>query len=159
MIMKTTSLLLGLLLSSSVLACTELDVKNAWIRLPPPNAKMLAGYVELSNNGEQSILVQGLHSDAFNKVEMHTTEVVEGVAKMRQLDMLEVKAGKTEALAPGGRHLMLVGAKQSFKEGDVIPVSLSLCEEKQQTVKFMVAKSAPVGSEQQSETDDHRHHH
>ena len=64
-------------------ACAELEVANAWIRMPAPNAKMLAAYMSVKNPSDQSILIQGLSSDAFNVVEMHTSEVVDGVAKMR----------------------------------------------------------------------------
>jgi periplasmic copper chaperone A len=157
--MKSTLLISTLIFSSLAHACAELDVNNAWIRTPPPNAKMLAGYVELGNRSEQSILVQGLTSDAFSSVEMHTTEVINGIAKMRQLEMLEVKVGKTESLAPGGKHLMLMGAKRSFKEGDVVPIALTLCESKQQTINFIVAKSAPVASEVSAKVEEHKHHH
>jgi periplasmic copper chaperone A len=127
-------------------ACAELDVSNAWIRMPAPNAKMLAAYMSVKNPSDQSILIQGLSSESFNAVEMHTTEVVNGVAKMRQLEMLEVKVGQEQALAPGGKHLMLMGPQRTFAEGDKVSIALTLCENKQQTVQFVVAKTAPSSS-------------
>lgn len=127
-------------------ACAELQVANAWIRLAAPNANMMAAYMSLKNPSDQSILIQGLTSDTFKAVEMHTTEIVDGVAKMRQLDMLEVKAGQDQALVPGGKHLMLINPNRVLAEGEMVAIDLTLCETKQQTVQFVVAKSATAGS-------------
>ena len=45
--------------------------------------------------------------------------------RMRELDNgLDIPAGATVTLAPGGYHLMLVGLKAPFKAGTRVPVTL-----------------------------------
>ncbi len=46
------------------------------------------------------------------------------VMKMRQLDMLAVKAGETVKLAPGGLHIMLIRLKEPLREGMSVPLTL-----------------------------------
>lgn len=140
-------------------ACGELTVENAWIRAAPPGATALAGFATFSNPHAQSVLIQGASAAGFGAVEMHSMSIDEaGVMRMRQLELVEVKVGEAQTMAPGGNHLMLLAPQKSYKAGDTIDVALTLCEEKQQTVRFIVADSAPNG-EMSSTERDHAHHH
>jgi copper(I)-binding protein len=48
------------------------------------------------------------------------------VMKMRQLtEGLEIPAGETVVLAPGGFHIMFIGLKQAFVEGETVAVTLT----------------------------------
>ena len=49
-----------------------------------------------------------------------------GMMSMRQIDCLELPAGKTVALAPGGYHLMMTELKQPLKKGDTVPLILTI---------------------------------
>ena len=46
------------------------------------------------------------------------------VMKMRAVPGLELPAGKTVELKPGGHHLMLLDLKQELKPGETVPVTL-----------------------------------
>ncbi len=46
--------------------------------------------------------------------------------KMREVDSLKVPPQGSAELKPGADHVMLMGLKRGLKEGDVIPVSLTL---------------------------------
>jgi copper(I)-binding protein len=46
------------------------------------------------------------------------------VMRMRQIPALELPAGKTVELKPGGYHVMLLDLKQQVKEGDTVPLTL-----------------------------------
>jgi copper(I)-binding protein len=139
---KMWMVLLGLV-STQAWACGELTTADAWVRLAPPGAAVMAGYLTLSNSSEQSVLVQGASSADFDKAELHSMSMDGGVMQMRKLDLIEVKVGQNVKLAPGGNHLMLIGPKRSLKAGDQIDVALNLCEDEQQLVKFTVRESAP----------------
>ncbi|MGE4072059.1 MAG: copper chaperone PCu(A)C [Lysobacterales bacterium] len=142
--MKTRCLLVGwMMFGSQAWACGELTTADAWVRLAPPGAAVMAGYLTLSNSSEQSVLVQGASSADFDKAELHSMSMDGGVMQMRKLELIEVKVGQEIKLAPGGNHLMLIGPKRSFKAGDQIDVALNLCEDEQQLVKFTVRESAP----------------
>ena len=46
------------------------------------------------------------------------------VMKMRAVKGLDLPAGKTVELKPGGYHVMLMDLKQQMKEGDTVPLTL-----------------------------------
>lgn len=137
-------------------ACGELTIADAWVRLAPPNAPVMAGYLTMSNAGVDPVLVTGGSSDAFERVELHDMTHEDGVMKMRKLDQIEVKVGDAVALAPGGMHLMLIGPKRAFVAGDTVEVTLRLCAETDQAVSFVVREAAP---QSESAHDGHEHHH
>ena len=128
-------------------ACDELTVADAWVRLAPPNASVMAGYLTLANSGKETVTVRGGSSAGFNSVELHNMTHENGVMQMRKLDLIEVKVDQTVKLAPGGLHLMLIGPKRSFVAGDKIDITLRLCEEKEQVVSFPVREQQVSGDE------------
>lgn len=44
---------------------------------------------------------------------------------MKQIDQLDIPAGETVTLEPGGFHIMLLELKGQIKDGDTIPVTLT----------------------------------
>lgn len=46
--------------------------------------------------------------------------------KMRPVPSVEVKAKGEAVLKPGGLHVMLIDLKAPMKEGDVVPITLTL---------------------------------
>jgi copper(I)-binding protein len=57
-------------------------------------------------------------------VEVHEMVMEKDVMKMRAVKGLDLPAGKTVELKPGGYHVMLMDLKQQMKEGDTVPVTL-----------------------------------
>ena len=58
-------------------------------------------------------------------VQIHEMKMDGNVMRMRELENgLEIPAGATVTLAPGGFHLMLMGLKQPLKQGSTVPVTL-----------------------------------
>ena len=58
-------------------------------------------------------------------VQIHTTEMVDDVAKMVHLeDGLVIPAGESHALERGGDHIMFMGLKAPFKADGEVPVTL-----------------------------------
>ena len=60
------------------------------------------------------------------RVEMHSMTMDGGVMRMRALPKIDLPAGQTVKLAPGGLHLMLIDVKQPLKAGDKVPLVLSI---------------------------------
>ena len=52
--------------------------------------------------------------------------VESGVMRMRPLPRVDLPAGQTVKLAPNGMHLMLLDLKQPLKQGDKLPLALSV---------------------------------
>lgn len=116
--------LFSLLAAMSVVAQPSVSVSDEWVRATPPGSRMTAGYMVLRNNSGQDIAVSSIASPQFERVEMHQTTMTDGIARMEKLEALVIPAGAQVALAPGGLHLMLIGARRELTDGE--PVTLHL---------------------------------
>lgn len=103
----------------------DLVISQAWSRATPGGAKVAGGFMTIENKGSAPDKLVGVSAEIAGKVEMHEMAMDKGVMKMRPLDKgLVIEPGKTVKLAPGGYHLMLQDLKNSFKEGEKVPVTL-----------------------------------
>ena len=118
-----------------------LTLSDAWVRSSVPGQVNGAGYVKIQNKGTQADRLLSATSAAANTVELHTVITENGVAKMREINGLDVPADKTITMAPGGYHVMFLQIKEPFKEGSVIPVTLKFEKAGEVKVDF-VAKPA-----------------
>lgn len=119
--------LLGLLLLLPMMAQAEyLDIKDAWVRAAPPNAKVMVAYATVSNTSEYDIWVTSASSDGFGAVELHETIETNGMASMIHLDYVKLQPGESVNFEPGGKHFMLFRPKSAHKTGDKINFYLHL---------------------------------
>ena len=81
------------------------------ITRPMPGRHMSAGYLVLTNNTADPIRITGVTSPQFAAVEIHETTLEDGIARMRKLDTLLVPARQSVRLERGGKHLMLMRAR------------------------------------------------
>ena len=79
-------------------------------------------------------------SPVAGSVEIHNMTMTNGVMKMFPVDGIDVPAGKTVKLAPGGYHVMLFGLKQQMKPGERVPLELLVesADKKRETVSLQV---------------------
>lgn len=134
----------------------QLDAQDPWIRAAPPSSRILAGYVSLTNASAQPITLVNVASTAFNGVEMHSTVVENGIARMERDATLTVPAGKTTRFEPNGRHLMLIDPKLKLAKEASIPVTFTFDDGSSQVVTFKVRD----GSDSTSDLDPaHEHRH
>jgi len=104
---------------AAVLACQvqdsdELTASDLWLRPMPPGQSMTAAYGTIYNPGPGVVRITGFSSPAFERVELHETRMEQGIARMRRIHSLELQARDSVILEPGGKHLMMIGARQSF---------------------------------------------
>lgn len=118
-----------------------LELSHAWTRATPPRAKAGGGFVEIVNTGSEADRLVAASSDVAGKVELHEMAVTDGVMKMRKLsDGIEIPAGETVALKPGGLHIMFIGLNQPFEKGTSVPVVLTFEKAGEVSVDLAVAK-------------------
>ncbi|WP_417516876.1 copper chaperone PCu(A)C [Minwuia sp.] len=82
-----------------------------------------AGFLTLENAGEADALI-GVTSDFAARNELHTHLHEDGRMMMRPVEKIELPAGETVKLEPGGLHLMLMGLKAPLKAGEKKTVTL-----------------------------------
>lgn len=109
--------------ATHALAC-DLRVEAAWIRQAPPKAATLAGFATLVNTGSKPRRIVSAESSVAGMVMLHETMMHGDMAMMRDLPELLVPAGGKAELAPGGKHLMLMGMKAALKVGDHVTITL-----------------------------------
>jgi copper(I)-binding protein len=63
---------------------------------------------------------------------------------MRKIELIELPAGKTTVLQPGGLHVMLIGLKQPLQEGGQIDLNLEYADGSQQQIDVPVKRVAPA---------------
>lgn len=102
-----------------------LDIKSAWARATPPKAPAGGAFLSVTNTGAAADSLLGASSDVAKTVELHTHVQQGDVMRMMQVDKIDLPAGQTVALAPGGLHIMLIGLKQPLTEGASFPLELT----------------------------------
>ena len=96
--------------------------------------------MQIANPGPKIIIV-GASSPQFEMVEIHRTEIVDGMARMIPQDRLPVPAGGSVTLEPGGLHLMLIQAKQPLQAAIM---SRSICGSTTAPARRSMPKSVPA---------------
>lgn len=82
-------------------------------------------YMIVENRGSMDDRLVSVDADVAEALELHSVNMSDGVMQMRQVeDGIELPAGKTVALEPGGLHIMLVGLTGSLEAGDVFDLDL-----------------------------------
>lgn len=101
-----------------------LEISHPWARETPPAAKVGAGYFKVKNTGTEADRLIAVETADAAKVEIHESLTENGVAKMRQVEAVELPPGAETALKPGGYHLMLIDLKEPLAEGMRVPATL-----------------------------------
>lgn len=130
--------LLRAALAAAILVVTPAFAHNGVVHLGPinislpftratlPNAPVAGGFLTIENTGTEPDRLVSATSDIAGETQIHEMAMQGDVMKMRPLaDGLEIPAGETVVLAPGGFHIMFMGLKQALVEGETITVTLT----------------------------------
>ncbi|MFM7011345.1 MAG: copper chaperone PCu(A)C [Betaproteobacteria bacterium] len=127
-LLSSVAILIGVLLASSAGAqnasSAGLGFDAPWVRASAPGQKNGAGYVQIQNKSGQTDRLISATTANVGRVELHTIINENGVAKMRQVQGIEVAEGADTRLEPGGFHIMFIGLNAPFKAGEIVPVTL-----------------------------------
>lgn len=119
----------------------ELTVTDAWSRTTPPGVTVGVVYFTLKNDTGKSDRLLKISSPIATKVQVHRTEILDGIARMRQVAVLHVDANQTLEFAPNGMHVMLTGLKQPLLEGQKFELELLFEVAGPRKVRVAVRKS------------------
>ena len=106
-------------------AASALTVTDAWVRAIPGGA-VAAAYMRLHNGGAQALRVTGVRAAVAAHAMIHETRLENGLSTMRAHEPLEVAAGATVALEPGGLHVMLTDLSRPLAVGEQVLLELLL---------------------------------
>ena len=137
----------------------HLKIDNAWVRGVPPTNRVTAAYLDINSTDGKADRLIAAASPASDKIEFHESSKKSGMASMVQLDSIEVPASGSVKLAPGGKHLMLIGLKHPLKDGD--PIQLSLTFERAGKFELMakIRRGGPWGMKHGNHDKKHEMKH
>ena len=104
----------------------DLAIDHPWSRATAASQANGAAYLTVTNSGDGDRIVAASSPKAA-RVELHTHDMDgEGVMRMRQVEAIELPAGETTPLQPGGLHIMLFELQGQLVEGETYPLTLTL---------------------------------
>ena len=131
---------------SLVAAASEpVKVTGGWVRSTVSGQKGSGAFMKIT--AREGTRLVGVSSPVAGVAEVHEMKMDGDVMKMRGVPVLELPAGSTVELKPGGYHLMLMDWKQTRTVGSTVPVTLMFRDgkgtERRVEVKLPVAAAAP----------------
>lgn len=100
-------------------------VSHPWLRATPAGSKTGVAFMQISADDKTTDKLIAAASPVSGRVELHTHIMDGDVMKMRQVESIEIKAGQSHVLKPGGDHVMLFELKQPLAEGDLVKLTLT----------------------------------
>jgi len=117
----------------------SLSLSGAFARATLPAARVGGGYVSITNSGEEADWLVSVASTAAEKVEVHEMKMEGDTMKMSaRAGGIELPAGQTVSLVPGGLHIMFMGLRAPFVEGETVPVTLTFEKAGTVAIELMV---------------------
>jgi copper(I)-binding protein len=121
-------------------AAAQVAVANPWVRGTVSGQQATGAFMQLTSPADMTLV--GAASPDAKIVEIHEMKLEGGTMRMSAVDRLPLPAGKTVELKPGGYHVMLMGLARPLREGDTVPMTLTL--ENRAGAKQTIDVKAPV---------------
>ena len=145
--MKLIKNLGALLAACTVLAAhaQTVDVKDAWARTTVPGQKASGAFMKLT--AKEGARLVGASSPVAGVTEVHEMKMDGDIMRMRAVAGVDLPAGQTVELKPGGYHVMFMELKTALRKDSSIPLTLVFKDakgvESKQEVSLPVLTMAP----------------
>ena len=126
----------------------NLVLSQPYMRASMGQARNTAGYLGIQNTGKTPDQLVSASCACADMVMIHMTQISGTIASMKPMGGLDIPAGATATLAPGGTHLMVMGLKAPIKAGATVDVTLTFAKAGKVKVAFMAVDrpGAAMGS-------------
>jgi periplasmic copper chaperone A len=122
-----------------------LFIDHPWTVASLEGDTVSAGYLTITNKGDQSDWLVAVTTSAARKVTMHTSSMEDGVSRMRLIENgIEIRPGETVEMKPGGTHVMFEGLTAYLFVGGPVKATLLFEKAGEVNVQYVVV---PIGSE------------
>jgi periplasmic copper chaperone A len=150
---KTLAIALTYLFASA--ASAQVMVTEPWVRATVPQQRATGAFMKLTSKDAAKLVAA--KSPVAAVVELHEMTMDKDMMKMRAITSLALPAGKTVELRPGSYHVMLIDLKAQIKEGDTVPVTLTV--EAADGKRSELEVKVPVRALNAAATKADAHHH
>lgn len=142
-------LTLGAVLAAPAVA-DSLTIEDAWVRALPPTQSVTAGYLTVTNNGDDTVRIVGAAAGGAGRAELHESRAEDGAMRMVPVAVLPLAPGESARFEPGGLHLMLKDLERMPAPGDSVRLCLITDDGEPSCTEAAVRRDAPTGG--------HHHH-
>jgi copper(I)-binding protein len=141
------SLLGAVALTLAASALAQVKVDNAWVRGAVPGQLTTGAFLDVTSKADAKLVK--VESPVAAVVEIHVSEMKNDLMTMRAVPSVALPAGKPVRFGPGGYHIMLMDLKQPVKNGESVPLKLTVegADGKRETVDVK-AQVRGVGTSQ-----------
>ncbi len=116
--------LLAAPVSAQQFTAGDITVDQPYAFETAPMARAGGGFLTVVNEGDAPDRLIGVRSE-LPRTEIHLSSMQDGIARMERVDALDIPAGETVELAPGGYHVMFLGLDgNAFEAGEEIDATL-----------------------------------
>lgn len=105
-----------------------------------------AVYMDLTATDDNRLIGASVDSSIAGKVEVHETVMKDdgsGEMMMQEVGTIDLAAGETVSLQPGGLHIMLLQLAEELEIGQVFDLTLQFAESDDMVVEIEVRDEAP----------------
>jgi len=136
---------------------TYIKISQSWSRATTSLQKTGAVFFKIKNDGTHSDRLIGVETDIANYSSLHEMIHEDGVMRMRSVEEgIKVLVNGEVVLAPGHKHIMLMGLKKQLIENSNIPLTL-IFERSGEIDILAIVLSAGSRGPTQSSTSEMKH--
>jgi len=128
---------------SAVAGQPTMTIEHAWSRAAIAGREGVI-YMTITNSGVPDSMI-GVSTPVAATAQLHQTINDNGVMKMRAVPSLAIGHDQSVTLAPSGYHIMLMSLKQTLKQGDSFPVTVTFQKTGTLTATVTVEKAGATG--------------
>lgn len=134
--------------SAPALPSNDLVLENPWVR-PAPSGGNTALYMTLANGRTSPDTLLSVRAPIVDSTQVHETATdTSNTSTMRPIDGLAIPPKSRVALAPGGRHVMLMGLQQTLQDGDTVVLNVEFASAGLRRIQATVRTTAPENEAQ-----------
>ncbi|RSZ32779.1 copper chaperone PCu(A)C [Variovorax sp. 553] len=132
------------------------DVRDGWVRQSVPGQSGTGAFMKLTSPTGAKLV--SISTPAAGVAEVHEMKMEGDTMKMRELaGGLDLPAGQTVELKPGGYHVMMMDLKGALAKGATVPMTLKFEDAK--GAKTSLDVTLPVGTPEGADAAGAAHQH
>lgn len=125
MTQRVKRLLLGFsLLGLACQVSAQTQVDDAWVRATVAGQQATGAFMTITSSSDSKLL--SAKSPVANVVQLHLSTMKNDVMSMLPVEFIDLPARKPVTLDPLKYHVMLIDLVQQVKEGDKVPLTLTI---------------------------------
>ena len=137
----------------------EFTIENGWARATAPGQN--AASVDMIIASKTAVKLVEAATPVANSVAIHKMSHAGGMMTMREVEAIDIPAGKKVSLGEAGYHLMLTGLKEPLKAGDkfILALGFKMANGQIEKIKTMIEVKPLTGAKPMSQDHGSMHMH